>query len=162
MKICDRSRIASRGAANSNRPAALMALLSGLFFLRVLGQLLVSRNRAKFLPPMEQWQSGFLPYPALLACQIAILTLQGTITAETWHRRGPFVAPMPRVGRALRIFSAVYFAAMVLRYVVSRHRHPERRWVGPTIPIVFHCLLATYLNLYSRIIAGRRPAEDRG
>jgi len=34
---------------------------------------------------------------------------------------------------------------MVARYVIRMARHPEARWVGRTIPIVFHIVLAGWL-----------------
>ena len=46
-------------------------LLLCLFVLRVLGQMLVAFRRVSFLPPMEQWQSGLVPYHVLLAMQCA-------------------------------------------------------------------------------------------
>jgi hypothetical protein len=54
------------GSLPETRP---LTVLASLFLGRVLGQLKLSRRRVRFLPPMEQWQSGLLPYPALLAAQ---------------------------------------------------------------------------------------------
>jgi len=34
--------------------------------------------------------------------------------------------------------------------VVSMALHPERRWLGGTIPIFFHCVLATFLFVVGR------------
>jgi len=42
-------------------------------------------------------------------------------------------------------FSAVYAAAMVLRYVLTMTLHPEKRWFGDTIPITFHFVLAGFI-----------------
>ena len=36
---------------------------------RVAGQIVVVLRAPRWLPPMEQWQSGLLPYPVLLASQ---------------------------------------------------------------------------------------------
>jgi len=55
---------------------ALIALLF-LFCLRVIGQILVAFFNVSFLPPMEEWFSVLLPYPALLTSQILILLLYG-------------------------------------------------------------------------------------
>ena len=38
-----------------------------------------------------------------------------------------------------------YAIAMIVRYVVRMRHHPEARWTGQTIPIVFHLVLATWL-----------------
>jgi uncharacterized protein len=131
-----------------------MTALSGLFFLRVLGQLCVGRRRASFLPPMEQWQSGLLPYPALLTAQGVILAAHAAIDIQSGRGR---ITPRPRIGRRVRFLSVVYFASMMARYVVSMRRHPERRWFGKTIPIVFHCILATHLFLFARILRKSGP-----
>ena len=54
------------------RAAALWTLLA-LFVGRVAGQLVVALDAAPFLPPMEEWQSGLLPYPVLLVSQVALI-----------------------------------------------------------------------------------------
>ena len=138
---------------SSTKPeTAGMIALSGLFCLRLLGQALVSRGRAARLPPMEQWQSGVLPYPALLASQGAILAVQAAIDIQAIRGGGVLLRSRPRLGGAIHRFSLVYFAAMIVRYVVSMRRHPDRRWFGKTIPIIFHGILATYLFLYARLL----------
>jgi uncharacterized protein len=135
-----------------------MTVLASLFLGRVLGQLMVSRRRVRFLPPMEQWQSGLLPYPALLAAQGIVLTLQAATIVQSLRGHGAFVTQRPRAGRALQTFSAAYFGSMGVRYWVSVWRYPERRWLGKSIPIWFHCVLAGYLAVYSRLL--RRTAVD--
>ena len=59
--------------------ATLLWILLTLFALRVLGQLLVVLVAAPFLPPMDEWQSGLLPYPLLLASQIVTVALLATV-----------------------------------------------------------------------------------
>ena len=142
----------SQGNVDSRPEARVLALLSGLFFLRVVGQFLVANRKARFLPPMEQWQSGLLPYPVLLFFQGLILALQAAIGAQARRGQGALVVERPRFGRLVRRFSVAYFAGMVARYVISMTRFPERRWFGKTIPIIFHCLLATYLYVYARVV----------
>lgn len=101
-----------------------MTLLSALFFLRVLGQFLVARRRRSWLPPMEQWQSGLMPYPALLASQAAILTLQTSIELQSLRGEGVLVEPQPRLGRLICRLSIVYFGSMLFRYAFSMRRFP--------------------------------------
>ncbi len=55
----------------------VLATLLFLFCLRVLGQILVAFFNVSFLPPMEEWFSGLLPYPELLTAQILIIALVG-------------------------------------------------------------------------------------
>src|SRR5688572_15464260 len=71
--------------------ATLLWILLALFVLRVVGQLLVVTGRAPFLPPMDEWQSGLLPYPVLLSSQIAILALLETVCMQFSRGRGLFV-----------------------------------------------------------------------
>jgi len=145
---------------NAPPEAKAMTLLSGLFFLRVLGQLLVSRRRRSWLPPMEQWQSGLMPYPALLASQGVILAAQTTLNVQSLRGQSPLGGRRPRLGRVIRALSRVYFGSMLFRYGYSMRRFPERRWFGKTIPIIFHCVLATYLFLYSRVLSRPARASD--
>ncbi len=55
------------------RYAILLSLLTFLFVLRVLGQILVTFFGVEFLPAMEHWYSGLLPYPILLPIQILMI-----------------------------------------------------------------------------------------
>lgn len=134
------------------RPIAIvLGFLAFLFLLRVLCQMLVALAGVSWLPPMPEWYSGLLPYPLLLPAQLVILLVQGKMIADFWWGTGGFVAPRRRLGVAVCWFSAVYFGAMVLRYVITMSRHPERRWFGTgTIPIVFHWVLAAYLMVFGR------------
>jgi hypothetical protein len=136
----------------TQRDVRQMSMLAPLFLGRVLGQFVVSRRPARLLPPMEQWQSGLLPYPVLLLSQGVILATQVTIIVQARRGHGILVKPRPKVGASLRALSVVYFGGMIARYVVSMRRHPERRWLGKTIPIWFHCVLATYLFVYGRLL----------
>jgi hypothetical protein len=126
--------------------ALVLTLLASLFLLRVLGQVLVASFDVSFLPSMAEWYSGLVPYSVLLPAQIAILLLQAKISFDFFRADGWFVRPRPVVGRGLRWFSALYFTAMALRYLLTMAWYPERRWLGTgTIPIVFHWVLAAYL-----------------
>lgn len=138
---------------------ALVALLF-LFYLRVVGQLAVSLGGADFLPPMEQWYSGLLPYNFLLFCQMTIIALFGKICIDIGSHSGYFSVPRARLGSFLIKFSYVYYATMVLRYIIHMSLHPDDRWIGGTIPIVFHFVLATYLLLLGRYNKRQQPKES--
>ena len=77
----------------------VLGILLSLFVLRVLGQLLVVAGAAPFFPPMDEWQSGLLPYPLLLASQIVIVGVLGTVCAQFARGRGYFVAHHPWLDR---------------------------------------------------------------
>lgn len=129
-------------------------LFSILLLLRVLGQLLVVLRAPRWLPPMDQWQSGLLPYPVLLLGQVIVLTLMFWICADFSRSSGMFVEPYPGRGRYVVWFSYVYFGGMVLRYVIWMWRRPDQRWFGGTIPIVFHCVVAAFLFTFGMYHVG--------
>lgn len=111
---------------------------------RVLGQIVVVLFAPRWLPPMHQWQSGVLPYPALLAGQIVVLWLMFSISIDYTRGSGFWVEPHPSLGLAAVIWSCVYACAMVVRYVIRMTRRPDQRWLGGTIPIVFHTIVAAF------------------
>jgi hypothetical protein len=86
----------------------------------------------------------------------------GAMIAGVWRGRGRFAQPRPRLGRALLWFGRVYFASMVVRYAVTMAVRPQWRWFGHTIPMLFHCVLATYVMVYSTVLAvsAREPGAQ--
>ena len=119
-------------------------LFTGLLVGRVLGQFVVALARPRWLPPMEQWQSGLLSYPALLVGQVIVVTLMAWISADFARGAGFWVEPRPRLGLAAIRWSYLYFGAMIARYIIRMVRRPDQRWFGGTIPIVFHCVVAAF------------------
>ncbi len=81
--------------------AVLLGILTLVFAARVLGQLLVAVFGIGFLPPMDAWYSGLIPYPALLPIQIAILAIQLEICRELWVGAGAVSVSRPLLGHAL-------------------------------------------------------------
>ena len=115
----------------------LLWVLLSLFALRVLGQLLVVAGIAPFLPPMDDWQSGLLPYPLLLASQILILGVLGDgVRAVLAGRRVTSFVAAQWLGTPLWIVGWIYAIGMVVRYAVLRR---------DAIPVVFHIVLASFL-----------------
>ena len=119
-------------------------LFTALLFGRVLGQLVVAKVAPKWLPPFEHWQSGLLPYPVLLVGQAIVLTLMIWISADISRGAGFWFEPRPRLGFAALVWSYLYFGAMIARYVVRMVRRPDQRWLGGTIPIIFHSVVAAF------------------
>jgi hypothetical protein len=64
----------------------VLTILTALFFLRVLGQALVAYTSVNWLPAMEHWASGLIPYPILLTIQIAMLIVMVKISKDIWRR----------------------------------------------------------------------------
>lgn len=128
-----------------DRLVLVLWVLSGLFFLRVLGQVLVEFFGVRGLPPSPEWYSGLLPYPVLLPVQILILGIMAYINAGATRAR-LFTRDQPNRGKVLIVLSILYVAIMIIRYFVSGSMHPERRlWPPGSLPIVFHFVLAGYL-----------------
>ena len=125
--------------------SSFLILFTVLLFGRVLGQLLVYLCAPRWLPPMHEWQSGLLPYPILLASQIVVLTFMTLICRDFVRGDGFYVEAHPRGGVFSVWFATAYFAGMVFRYVYTMVRRPERRWLGGTIPIMFHSVVAAFL-----------------
>jgi hypothetical protein len=136
---------AERPAAeiDSGFAAGFVWLFSALFLVRVLGQIVVRLRSPSWLPPTEEW--NLTPYRLLLPAQAAILALMLWIGIDLSVGLGPWGHPHPTFGRFVIGFAVVYATAMVIRYVIRMARHPEARWFGGAIPIVFHWVLAAYL-----------------
>ncbi len=127
---------------------------TGLFLLRVLGQVEVVLIAPAWLPPMEQWYSGLLPYPLLLPAQIALLMLMtGLVVRERRVRR------FANDRNWLRIVSLIYFAAMLSRLIIQYLRGADDVIDAGGIPVAFHWVLALFLLVLSRNTTTReRPS----
>jgi hypothetical protein len=128
----------------------ILALLTLLFALRVFGQALVAFVGVTWLPPMEQWFSGLIPYPALLIIQLLMLLLMIKVASEIWRGRGFYAELRPHWSQFLQRFSALYAGIMVLRYILTMSLRPEMRWFGGAIPITFHFVLAAFIFVLGR------------
>jgi putative CocE/NonD family hydrolase len=136
----------SAARATLQRPYFWMLIsLLFLFCLRVLGQILVAFFKVSFLPPMEEWFSGLLPYPELLTAQILIIVLYGKICLDFARGHGFFVTPRRRLGTGSLIFGSLYLGVMILRYVMRMSLYPHERWAGGCIPIFFHWVLSSFI-----------------
>lgn len=107
-----------------------------LFVLRVVGQVLVAFLEVGFLPPMEAWYSGLMPYEYLLPSQLLIIGVMAKICIDFTRERGYFYEPKRWLGGELLWFGGIYLAAMIARAIFL--------WDHP-IPIVFHWVLAAFV-----------------
>ncbi len=147
---------AHRIQVNSVVHGPVLAILAALFALRVLGQILVEFFGARWLPTSDAWASGLIPYPILLAIQLAMLVGMLKIVLDVSREHGYFAKMRPPWSRFLIGFSAVYAAAMALRYVLTMIFFPEMRWLGGVIPIVFHFVLAAFLYVWGQFLSRDR------
>ncbi len=129
------------------RLAPFLCVLLLIFILRVIGQMLVALGWRGFLPPMEEWYSGLIPYPWLVASQIVIIILYGKVCLDFSRGEGYFATPRRHLGKGLLIFGSLYLGVMILRYILRMTLQPEARWFGGAIPIFLHWVLATFLLL---------------
>jgi hypothetical protein len=130
--------------------AMLLWSCVGLFAARVIGQFEALVLSPAWLPPMDAWYSGLLPYYLLLPAQVALLMV---MTVVAWNRRvrtGRFAAASPRFARGLRIFAGVYFGLMAVRLGVSVFEHGADFWAHGAIPVAFHWVLALFALVSGR------------
>jgi len=127
------------------RRAICLTILQTLFLGRVLGQIVAELAAAPWLPSVEHWQSGLLPYPVLLTAQILILMFMSLVTYDAFRRNGIWHVQKQKTKTILRRVAYLYMAAMALRYVLTMALVPDLRWFGHTIPITFHFVLASYI-----------------
>jgi uncharacterized protein len=130
--------------------APFLWLFTALLVFRVAGQIIVVLFSPRWLPPMRQWQSGLLPYPVLLAAQACVLALMFAISADFSQASGFFVQPHTHAGAVAVWFSVAYASGMVFRYINRMTRRPDQRWLGGTIPIIFHTFVAAFLWTFGR------------
>ena len=145
--------------------AVLLWTCIALFAARVLGQLETLLVQPQWLPDMDAWYSGLLPYPLLLPAQIACLM---AMSAVAWNRRvrtGCFARANPRGAYALRIFAGLYFVVMGVRLGVNFIDNGADFWHAGAIPVAFHWVLALFILVSGRSSEAlgevRMPAEDR-
>jgi len=77
----------------ASRSAVVLGALTALFGCRVAGQALVAFLGVTWLPPMDVWFSGLLPYRLLLPLQIVILFVQIVIDRDLWRGQGSSRVP---------------------------------------------------------------------
>ncbi|MEM8926380.1 MAG: hypothetical protein AAGD35_22980 [Actinomycetota bacterium] len=125
-------------------PVAVIALstLAALFVARVVAQLVQSVTTVDALPPFDAWQSGALPYPALLASQVAIVGAQALVIRAIAERRFS-LAPGRRA--LLAALGAVYLVFMVFRLIAGLTFLDGDGWFDAFLPSVFHIVLAAFV-----------------
>jgi hypothetical protein len=119
-----------------------LSILLALFCFRVVAQLLQRFLALPFLPPFDAWQSGAVPYGALLASQILILVFYAWIL---WRILSNHIQPSRRQGWLLFIIGLIYFMAMIARLAIGLTGLSEHHWFHSYLPTLFHFVLSGYL-----------------
>jgi hypothetical protein len=138
----------------------LLWILFVLFVGRVVGQILVAIAGPRWLPPMERWYSGVMPYRYLLPSQVVIIALMIAMIVAVTNQTGPLGGTSAAIGVTTVVASCTYAAGMVWRAVRRAMQPPERR--GVVIPIVFHFVLAAFLFVYGSWHVEAAGAEREG
>ena len=147
--------VATRVTLAPRLTAAVLALFTLLFLLRVLGQVLVVLRQPAWLPPMRDENWNLVPYTVLLPAQLLVTIFMTFVIVGVSAEVAPFGARRVSLGLILVALSGIYAAVMALRYVVRMVRRPGQRWFGGAIPIVFHLVLASFLFTWGRFHAQR-------
>ena len=148
MAVIHESSLSLTTARAPAGPKTYAVWLTGfltLFILRVVGQILVATGHSPWLPPMEHWYSGLIPYPVLLPIQVALIILMTFVIRDIARAFGRFSRAHTTRGLFLKRFSYLYALFMVARYIITMSLHPEYRWLSHTIPIWFHFVLAAFV-----------------
>ena len=132
--------------ASPRKLAPVLWLLLAAFVGRVVAQALVAFANVPWLPPMEAWMSGLLAYPYLLVSQIVIIVVYAKVCIDFSRGRGWAVLPRRFMARGVLYFGYLYFAGMILRYVLQMILLPETRW-EERYRSSSTCVLATFLVL---------------
>ena len=150
-----RSRVASPGfgahavrmhSTNRNTTTYLVGL-SALFVGRVVVQFVQLVHEFDWLPPFVAWQSGALPYPALIVFQVGIVVVQiGIIKSVMTGRR---ILP-PNLVPALACCGFVYLGVMVVRLIAGLTFADGDSWLDARLPTLFHLVLAGFLLILVR------------
>jgi hypothetical protein len=119
----------------------LMALLTGLFGLRVAGQALQIWLPQPFLPAIDEFQGSNLRYSTLLAIQLLIL---GLMVRTCWRVLRGVTVPDRRLGRGLAWFGGIYMAGSIARIAVGMAAPSAPDWFSAWIPAFFHLVLAGF------------------
>lgn len=117
--------------------------------------MLVAFVGVSWLPPMEAWYSGLMPYPYLLPSQFLIIALYSKVCLDFTRGEGFFVRPRPVFGRGVLVFGYLYLVSMIVRYIIRMSLYPEARWFGGVIPIFFHWVLAGFIIAFGQYHRGR-------
>ena len=142
------------------RAVGLLALQT-MFLARVFGQIFALLAEPSWLPSLEHWMSGLLPYYILLPAQILLLIFMSLVTYDACRQDGYWHVRNQATRDTLRVLATIYFIAVILRYVMTMAFVPELRWLGHTIPIFFHFVLASYLLVLSTEVVERRTAPGQ-
>jgi len=128
--------------ARHHRYSALLAFLTFLFALRVLGQALQRWAPRPFLPDFGSFQGSGLPYWLLLSVQLFILAAMLWYALRVQRQK---LARGTRAGVVLLWLGWIYMSGSIVRIVVGLAVPAAPGWFSAWIPATFHLVLAAYV-----------------
>lgn len=145
----------NQGQRWANGPhLALLSILTAAFLCRVVAQLVQAWWPVDVLASFENWHSATLPYPILLAWQLAILAVQVWVIV-TMSRNAH--QPRQLVGQVLLVVGGLYFTFMLFRLVAGMTFLQHLPWFQVRLPTIFHLVLAAFLLVLADFHLRYRP-----
>ena len=148
-----------RRAGSSQFHAGFLGLLAVLFVARVGAQLIQFFHEVDVLPTFDEWQSGVLPYGALVVVQLAIVAGQLLVVGAVG--RGQRLLSR-RWRRRVAAFALLYLAVMVFRLIAGLTFASGGGWLDARLPTIFHLVLAAYLLVWVHHESGGHEAMQCG
>ena len=147
-------------ARRSRSAAILLWSCIALFAARVIGQFEAMLLAPAWLPPMDAWYSGLMPYFLLLPAQIVLLMIMAVVAWNRRVRTGRFARANPRVAGALRLAAYLYLGVMAVRLGLNVIANGAEFWREGAIPVAFHWVLALFLLVSARALRDCQPATS--
>jgi hypothetical protein len=132
--------------AHRNYDKILWILLAAFLF-RVFAQLTQRFVYLPVLPPFSEWDSGYMPYPALFLTQLTIAA--GLIVVVLRVRSGAMI-PRRRLGVGLLIFGIVYFLVMAVRFGIAVAGVSDATFFRLYVPAFFHLGLSGFVMIVGK------------
>ena len=125
---------------SSKHTCAALAILSGLFLLRVVAEFVERLFADTWAPNFTAWSSGTIDYRLLLASQVIVFSAMavGVLKVATlkWPRG---------YSLSIRLFAQIYFVIMLIRLIVAVSGASDLYWFQLPLPAFFHLVIAAYL-----------------
>lgn len=119
-----------------------MSALVALFVLRVAAQLLQAIYPVEWIPAYEDWHSGVVPYPVLLAIQFCVIYLM----SYTLHRaRTRKIRPKKWKYVLCYACGTPYLSFMTFRWIAGMTFLADSSWFSRSLPAFFHIVLASFI-----------------
>lgn len=154
----EEQRISKGGSRRSRRYVLVLALLTSLFALRVLGQAIQRWSAQAFLPEFDKFQGSNVPYWVLLMMQLVILALMARATVQVALDRP---ARNPRTSTIIGWVGGIYMLGSLGRLAVGVTLADAPAWFTAWIPAAFHVVLAGFMLTLADYYARGPAARDR-